>query len=253
MENNNIKFVSADSISADFFNGYGFVAIITDDDYAELKNISGEYRTQIFRYDENYTANADLLLALGGERALAKAKKISNETHTELILIPTVPTYEAVTELYIDSNYTVKRMTDPYTLLAVKPLINNQPRELLADGIGSIAGLITILFDESVTAFVEGNDPKGETLLIKIAESLSNLDKYSSPYPSLGFDLLEKIYDLSALRTSDIYHPFIATRLFSLYNNGKMRYNNCTFQLSYAILSLYAAFLPRKELILPPG
>lgn len=252
MENNNIKFVSADSISADLFNGYGYVAVITDGDYDELKNISGEYRTQVFHYDDRYTANADLLVALGGEQALAKAKELSDKTHTELILIPTVPTHEAVTELYIDSNCTVKKMTDAYTLLAVKPLINNQPRELLSDGLGSIAGLITILFDEAVVSFVSGNDIKGETLLKKIVETLGSLDKFASPYPNIGFDLLDKAYNLSASRTTNIYEPFIATRLYSLFNSGKIKANNCKFQLSYAILSLYSGFSPQKELIVPP-
>lgn len=252
MENNNIKFVSADSISADLFNGYGYVAVITDGDYDELKNISGEYRTQVFHYDDQYTANADLLVAVGGDKSLAKAKELSDKTHTELILIPTVPTHEAVTELYIDSNCTVKKMADAHTLLAVKPLINNQPRELLADGLGSIAGLITILFDEAVVSFVGGNDTKGEILLEKIAQSLDNLDKFSSPYPSLGYDLLEKAYTLSASRTTDIYDPFIATRLYSLLNSGKIKANRCKLQLSYAILSLYSVFSPQKELIFPP-
>ncbi len=252
MEKSNIKFVSADSISADFFNGFEYVAVITDGEYDEIKNIVGEYRTDVFRYDDEYTANADLLVAFGGEYALTRGKELADKTHSELMLIPTTPTHEAVTTQYIDSNCKVKRMNEPYTLLVIKPLINNQPRELLADGLGSIAGLIAIMFDEALSDFMGGNDAEAESLLSKITEFLGSLNKYSSPYPSLGFDLIETIYSLSVSLSSDIYDTFIASRLFSLYNKGKMRYNNCKFQLGYAILALYASFLPQEELLLPP-
>lgn len=250
----NIRFISTDTLSVDFFKGERRIAIFTDKDYSELKFINGEFGSKVFYPDQPITnTNASLIVGFGDEEALSRAKEIAYSEDTDLILIPTIPTISAFLPYHVDKNLKIKHPSKLHTLLIVKEIINNQPREKLAFGLGALSCMLINLADEATEGFLSGNEINSQKLLEKIKNTFKNIDKFAYPYPTLGFDLAEILYELSSSIKSDCCNPLIAAYLFSLYKNNKESYNNFILAISFAIFAVYNGYQPEKELILPPN
>lgn len=253
MNEDKIKFISTDSLSVDFFRGERKIAVFTDDDYPELKSITGEYGAKIIRVEDKViNTNSSLIVGIGEDEALRRAKRAAINENAELILIPSVPTEEAAMPLIIDDDCQIQYLAKPHTLMVVKDLINKQPREKLSRGLAGVCGILINLTDEAAYRFFNNEDALATKLLERISSTLSQTEKYAIPYQQEGYDLMTLIYELSAEQRVDLYNSFIASRLFSLYKNEEKRYNNCIFQVAFALYAVYYSYSPEAELILPP-
>lgn len=249
---NKIKFISTDTLSVDFFRGIRKIAVFTDNDYGELKSIVGEYGVKVYRVDDKIVnTDSSLIVGIGGDKALRRAKQVAIIKNTECMLIPAVPTEEATIGFLIDDNCKIRYLTET-TVVAVNSLLNNQPRENLSRGIESISGVLINLIDQAVCSFLQGENRSGEKLLELVKTTLSNSNKYASPYPTLGSDLMKDVYELTSELSSDNCNSFVATKLFLADKRKNEAEQNCLFQVAFSIFAVYNSYRPNAELILPP-
>lgn len=248
-----IKFISTDTLSVDFFRGIRKIAVFTDNDYNELKNITGEYGVKVFREgDKIVNTNSSLIVGIGEDPALRRAKQVAIDENVECMLIPSVPTEEATLRYVLDDNCVIRYMSANQTVVAVGSLLNNQPREKLARGIDALSGLLINLTDQAICNFLQGENASGEKLLELVKNTLSDSKKYASPYPNSGQDLMKLVYDLACELRSDFFNSFTASRLFDMDKQKGNISQNCSFQVAFTIFAVYNSYYPKAELLLPP-
>lgn len=254
MNENNIKTISTESLSVDFFKGEHKIALFTDGDYKEVKQISGEYGFKRYSKDDEVThTNASLIVGLGGSEILSKAKEIAIKERSNLVLIPTAPTicdflpYNLRKDLSKESEY------DGHTVLLVKELLNNQPRDKLALTLSSVSAVLLSLMDKAFECFLNEEDLIAQNTLKLIKETLKKSDKFGCPTPTLGFELASLLSDLCCnLREDSNCTPLVTAYIFSLYKNDKLSYNDYMFGSAFATFSVIDSYKAQPELFLPP-
>ncbi len=254
MNENNIKTISTESLSVDFFKGERKIAIFTDGDYKELKQISGEYG--FMRYsltDEVTNTNASLIVGIGESEILARAKEVAIKERANLILIPTNPTVSDFLPYNLTENLRLETEFDGHTVLLVKELLNNQPREKTSRILGSISAVLISLLDKVFECFLNEEDLIAQNLLALIKNSLKKSEKFGCPTPTLGFDLASMLSELcNNLSLDSMCTPLVMAYIFSLYKKDNLSYNDYIFGTSFAIFSAIDSYRAQPELCLPP-
>lgn len=254
MKENNVKILSTDSLSVDFFRGERKIALFTDGDYKELKQISGEYGVKRYSLsDEVAHTNSSLIVGLGGSEILARAKDIAIKEGGNLLLIPTAPTFLDFAPYKMTKNLGVEHEVQVHSVLLVKELLNNQPREKIAMVLSSISAVLMSLLDNAFECFVNEEDASALKLLALVKDTLEKCKAYSCPTPTIGFELASLLGELSQNLSFDFLPlPLVSAYIFSLYKKEKMSYNDYTFGISFAIFSVIDSFKVQPELLLPP-
>lgn len=252
---NIIKIITTESLSVDFFRGERKIALFTDGDYKELKQISGEYGVKRYSLSDEVThTNSSLIVGFGGSEILERAKEIAIREGGNLLLIPTFPTFCDFAPYRVTKSLSVEHEMEGHTVLLVKELLNNQPREKLALILSSISAVLMTLLDKAFECFVNEEDSSALSLLALIKDSLKKCSAYSCPTPTIGFDLACLLGELcSNLSFESLYLPLASAYIFSLYKKGKMSYNDYMFGISFAIYSVIDSFKVQPELLLPPN
>lgn len=254
MNENIIKIIPTEALSVDFFKGERKIALFTDGDYSELKHISGEYGVKRYSQDDEIIhTNASLIVGLGGSEILSRAKEIAIKEEGNLILIPTTPTVLDFLPYRLTKSLSVESEFDGHTVLLVKELLNNQPREKLALTLSSISAVLISLLDKVFECFINEEDVYAQSLLDLIKDTLQKCSKYGCPTPTLGFELANTLGTLcNNLSFDSTCSPLVSAYIFSLYKKEKMSYNDYMFGTAFAIFSVIDSFKVQPELFLPP-
>lgn len=254
MNENNIKTISTETLSVDFFKGERKIAVFTDGDYRELKQISGEYGVKRYsKNDEVTNTNSSLIVGIGEDDILNRAKEVALKENVNLVLIPTIPSITAFLPYVINKNCDIVYEAEGHTVLLIKQLLNNQPREKLSFGLGAIASVLISLVDQSFGYFLKEEELKAQKLLNVIKCFLKDCNKFSYPTQTIGFELTNTLCELSFLLSLDtICTPIITAYLFSLYKRENLSYNDYIFGVSFAYYSVINSYRVQSELIMPP-